>query len=385
MSASQAAPARAKHDLGVPTKVHTRDVETLKQLIVPLLAAEFPDRDRLKVTRADIPTGAGVNNETLLLELGWQEGGIARESGAVLRIDTADNLFPEPAFPTHYALYKLVHELTGVPVPRVYGLNTDTSLLGRPFFFMDRIAGRVPSDQPPFHTEGWVYDATPEERSGMWRQGVSAMCKLHALPVDRLSMLDRPKLGKSGVEQELAYTLNYMDWALAGDRHLVLEAGADWLRANLPADPATAFAWGDARPQNLMFDHGRLVALLDWDMASLAGPEADLAWWTIMDLSTTHARDVPRLSGWGSPAETMKLWESLSGKRLRDMAWHFAFAAFRSGVIVMRLAKMLDAKGHLPPQSVDWKDNNIGIQYLAAMLDLPRMSANSRNWPGPTR
>jgi aminoglycoside phosphotransferase (APT) family kinase protein len=380
---TQAAPTRAKHDLGVPTKVHTRDIGTLKDLIAPMLAKEFPDRERLSVTGADIPTGAGVNNETLLLDISWVEGQTARTSGAVLRIDTAENLFPEPAFPAHYALYNLVRELTDVPVPRVYGLNTDNALLGRPFFFMDRIDGRVPSDQPPFHTEGWVYDTPPGERAAMWRQGVAAMAKLHALPLDRLAMLDRPKLGVSGLEQELAYTLNYMDWALDGDRHPVLEAGADWLRANLPVDPATAFAWGDARPQNLMFYDGRLAALLDWDMASLAGPEADLAWWTIMDLSTTHARDVPRLAGWGSPAETMQLWEKLSGKRLSDMAWHFAFAAFRGGVIVMRLAKILDAKGHLPAQSLDWKDNNIGIQYLASMLDLPRMSADSRIWPGP--
>ncbi|MDO7842187.1 phosphotransferase family protein [Sphingomonas immobilis] len=370
---------REKHDLGVPTKVHTRDPEALKPVLAELLAAEFPERAALTVTRADAPTGAGVNNETLLLDLAWRGG----EGGAVLRIDSADTLFPQPAFDTHIALYQLVAELTDVPVPRAFGLHTDPALFGRPFFFMDRIKGRVPSDQPPFHTEGWVYDLDTAARASMWRQAVAAMAKLHALPLDRLTMLERPALGRSGVEQQFVYKLGYMEWALDGDRHPVLEAAADWLRANLPADAGTGFAWGDARPQNLMFDDGQLVALLDWDMASLGGAEMDFAWWTIMDLSVTHARGVPRLSGWGSPADTMALWEQLSGRKLRDMRWHFAFAAFRAGVIVMRLAKMLDARGHLPAQSMDWKDNNIGIQYLASMLDLPPMSADSRPWPGP--
>jgi aminoglycoside phosphotransferase (APT) family kinase protein len=131
-----------------------------------------------------------------------------------------------------------------------------------------------------------------------------------------------------------------------------------------------------------MFREERVVALFDWDMASLGGPETDLAWWTIMDLSMTHSRGIPRLPGWGSPAETMALWEELSGRKLRDMVYHFKFAAFRSAIIVRRLARMLDAKGHLPEQSASWIDNNIGTQYLASMLNLPPRSTDSHAWPG---
>ena len=65
-----------------------------------------PDLGTLTIERT--PTGAGVNNETLLLDLAWRGG----EGGAVLRIDSADTLFPQPAFDTHFALYQLVAELT---------------------------------------------------------------------------------------------------------------------------------------------------------------------------------------------------------------------------------------------------------------------------------
>lgn len=383
MASAVEAVTRVKHDLGVPTKVHSRDPEALKPLLAGLVAAQFPERRDLAVTRIEIPSGAGVNNETLLLDLAWREAGAGRRAGAVLRLESDDTLFPQPAFTDHFRLYQLMRAQGRVPVPDVWGLRLKPSPLGKASFFMEMIDGRVPADQPPFHTEGWVHDLTEQDRRAMWVDAVDVMARIHATPVEDVAFLDRPALGRSGVEQELSYTLDYMDWALDGDRHPVLEQTADWLRANLPTDAGTSLAWGDARPQNLMYRDNRVVALLDWDMASLAGPEADLAWWTLMDLSVTASRDVPRLPGWGSPAETMARWEQITGRRLHAMDWHFVLAAFRGGVIVMRLAKILDAKGLLPAQSADWRDNNIGIQYCASLLGLAPMSADSRTWPGP--
>ena len=300
----------------------------------------------------------------------------------MLRLDTEDNLFFAPGFADHFRLYRLMHEKGIVPVPEVYGLETDMAVLGQPFFFMERMQGQVPSDQPPFHNAGWVTEASPAARDAMWRDAVAVLARVHRVATADVRFLERPKLGRSGLEQEFNHALDYAEEALGGDRHRVIEHGRDWLRAHFPTDPATAFAWGDARPQNLMFRDGKVVALFDWDMASLAGPETDLAWWTQMDLSGTVSRDVPRLKGWGSPTETIALWEQLSGRRLRDMHWHFAFAAFRGAVIVMRLAKMLDAKSQLPEQTAWWKDNSIGVQYLASLTGIEPMTPDSRAWPG---
>lgn len=377
------ATARVKHDLGVPTKVHSRDPESLKPAMNMMLAAQFPGREALQVTQIEVPSGAGVNNETLLLDLAWEEGGAPRRGGAVLRLESDDTLFPQPLFSDHFRLYQIMKRRGEVPVPDVWGLRLKPSPLGKASFFMERVDGRVPSDQPPFHTEGWVHDLTAADRHAMWTDAIDVMARVHATPVEEVDFLERPALGRTGVEQELTFNLDYMDWALDGDRHPVLEQTADWLRSHLPTDTGTSLAWGDARPQNLVFRDNHVAGLLDWDMASLAGPEADLAWWTLMDLSVTASRGVPRLSGWGSPAQTIARWEQVAGRRLRDMEWHFVLAAFRGGVIVMRLAKILDAKGLLPPQSAGWKDNNVGIQYCASMLGLKPMSADSLHWPGP--
>src|SRR5690606_8829955 len=158
-----------KTDLGVPTKVHERDPEALRSIIEELLATEFPNRNNLRVTEIEIPTGAGVANETLLLTANWQEEGQTLSEGFVMRLDSNDKLFPEPAFADHFRLYDIMKRIGTVPAPRVLGLNLDRSPVGRPYFFMERIAGRVPSDQPPFHMTGWVTEKTELERQTMWR------------------------------------------------------------------------------------------------------------------------------------------------------------------------------------------------------------------------
>jgi len=374
--------APATPDLGVPTKIHSRDPAILRPFLTELLAAQFPERQGLALGELAIPTGAGVNNETLLLDLSWREGGVEQTGGAVVRLESEDTLFPQPPFSAHYRIYEVLGRLGQVPVPAVWGLSAPAGPLDRAFFFMDRLSGDVPPDQPPFHATGWVHDLQPGEQRTLWESAVAAMVRLHATPASEVSFLDRPGQGASGLEQEFSHALSYMDWALAGERNRVLEAAAGWLKNNFPDDAPTGFSWGDARPQNLMFCGGKVVGLLDWDMASLAGPEADLAWWTLMDLSSTASRGIVRLPGWGSPAETIALWEKLSGRKLRHMDWHFVFAAFRAGVILMRLAKLLDAKGQLPEQTRSWKDNNTGVQYCASLLGLPPLSEDSAVWPG---
>ena len=375
-------PVDETRDLGLPIKVQSRDPEAMKPALTGLLQVEFPDRHNLRVTSVAPPSGAGVNNETMLIDMEWQADGQICAEGAVLRIDTPDNLFLEPHFPDHYRLYDVIRRGGYAPVPKVFGFNADESIFGRRFFFMQRMPGKVPADQPPFHAEGWVKDKSVGDRRAIWENAVRAMAALHTVKLDDVAFLDRPQSGRSGFEQELTHFLHYMEVALGGESHRVIEAGAQWLKDNLPGDMPTGFSWGDARPQNIIFDGNEVSAVLDWDMASLAGAEADLAWWTLMSFSGTSSRGIPRLEGWGSPAETIALWEDIAGRKARHMDYQFVFTAFRGGVIVMRLAKMLIAKGQLPEASHYLRDNNHGIQYLASLLGLEPMREDSLAWPG---
>jgi aminoglycoside phosphotransferase (APT) family kinase protein len=216
----------------------------------------------------------------------------------------------------------------------------------------------------------------------MWRHAVEVMARIHQVDVSKVSFLRQPRRGSSGLEQLLRYWLEFSDWAAAGSKHPIVEQTERWLLENLPEYRPTGLAWGDARVGNMIFREGRCVAVLDWEMVSLAGAESDLAWWSILDQAYSTGMGVPRLAGFGTPRETIALWENCSGRRARDMDYHMVFAAFRGAVVVVRLAELLRRSGLLTPQMNWLRTNNIGMQHLSTLLGLPPAGPITRPWLG---
>jgi aminoglycoside phosphotransferase (APT) family kinase protein len=278
-------------------------------------------------------------------------------------------------------MYQFLSDETDIPVPDVLGFEEDRSLLGDRFFLMQRVAGQVPPDDPPFHQAGWVTQLSTEERHAMWRNAVEVMARLHAVDPEALPILKRPHLGRSGLEQELRHWLTYAKWC-GGDQHSIVAAAGKWLLDNFPDDPPTTLSWGDSRVGNMIFQGSEVVAVLDWDMVSLAGPEADLAWYLIMDQAATVSQGVPRLPGFGTPQDTVALWEALSGRNARNLDWHAVFTSYRMAGIMIRLATMLKSQGRLAPESQYLLTNNIGIQWLSQLLHLPPAGPITTPWLG---
>lgn len=380
----------------IPVKSGTVDAAALIPAVEQRLRALFPDRRDLRVTQIAAPQGAGINNETLLLTTQWSEPGhepghkpdrgvgSACTAGYVLRRETADNLFFEPDFADHFRIARTMRRHGIVPVPDVFGFDDTGDLLGARSYFMERVEGEIPADKPLYCVEGWMIERSIDDRRAMWSNLVTAMAAMHGADTAAFAFLDRPARGSTGFAQMLGHHFDYMDEAMGGERHRVLEAGADWLRRNLPDDSPTGFSWGDARPQNVIFGPDNAVrAIIDWDQASLGGPEADLGWWTMMHHSAITARGLAPLPGWGSPAETMRRWEQVAGRRLRPMHYYFVFATFRAGIIVRRLGRLLRARGALSPGMEGMLHNNVAMQYLASLIDVPPMEPGSQTWPEP--
>jgi aminoglycoside phosphotransferase (APT) family kinase protein len=242
---------------------------------------------------------------------------------------------------THAKIYQALADEPDVPVPTVYGYEPDPSLLGAPFFVMERIIGQVPADNPHWRTAGFVYEASPERRRAMWEDAVRVLAALHRVDSSRFPFL-LPTHGGSGVADHLDYWRRSLDLASAGSPHDTLERGHGWLLAHLPEPAATAFSWGDSRFANIMFREDRVVAVFDWDTASMAGPEADLAWWRFMDGPAAE------LEGIGSPDQLVQRWQEHTGQPIRNLEWHDVFTAFRLGVILMRLFANMADDGLMP-------------------------------------
>jgi putative sterol carrier protein len=119
-----------------------------------------------------------------------------------------------------------------------------------------------------------------------------------------------------------------------------------------------------------MFRDDRVAAVLDWEMAFLGDPEADLGWWCFLDWANNEGYGGPHLEGIPGKEETLARYAELTGHPVEHAHWHEVFAAFRYGVILGRVAVRMRAIGASLPAD-DWESNNVCTQALARLLDLP--------------
>jgi aminoglycoside phosphotransferase (APT) family kinase protein len=285
---------------------------------------------------------------------------------------TGIGVFPRYDVAEQYRVMDALRK-TAVPVPEMLWLETDPAPLGSPFFVMERIEGRIPTDTPPYHGGGWVTEIAPGERRALWNAAVDALAEIHRQdPVALgLDLADAPPAGADTVAWQIEHWSRYYDWVAVERRQPTLDAALAWLRARQPrAEGLPRLCWGDARIGNMVFRDGRCVAVLDWEMATLGPPEMDLGWFLYMDRHHCEGIDVPRLPGFPERDETVARWEARVGRPARDLAFWEAFAGFRFAAILTRVAEQMLRYGILPPDSTFAVDNTAS-RLLARVLGLP--------------
>ncbi|MFD0853709.1 phosphotransferase family protein, partial [Actinomadura adrarensis] len=134
----------------------------------------------------DTPATSGFSNETLMFEAEWNDPDDGRPRHGTFVARVAPNryqLFPEPRFEEQYRLLRILDRETGIPVPPIHWYEPSPEILGAPFFVMERVDGRVPTDMPPYHTDGWVTEIAPDERAAMWWSALEILARVHRLDV----------------------------------------------------------------------------------------------------------------------------------------------------------------------------------------------------------
>ncbi|MEU8343800.1 Predicted kinase, aminoglycoside phosphotransferase (APT) family [Actinomadura meyerae] len=344
-----------------------RDPEITRRALADWLAGRLPGA---AIPAVETPQTSGFSNETLLFEAEWADGGEPRRERLVARVAPVKyQVFPEPRFAEEYRLMRILDERTSVPVPPIRWYEPSPDVLGAPFFVMGRVDGRVPTDMPPYHLDGWVTEAPPEERAAMWWSTLEILAVLHRLDVRELELgfLDQPQWGAPGLDQRLNYYEHYLHWAYQGPQETALKA-LEWLKANRPEEPDEPVAlWGDARIGNVIFQEGVPAAVLDWETAALGAPEEDLAWFLFLDRHHSEGVGAARLDGFPSPAETVARYEELLGRPMRDMAYYEVLSGFKFSVIMARIGQAMIDFGWIEPSS-DFPYNNNCTQLLARIL-----------------
>jgi len=358
----------------VPT-AWERDLVSARANLERWLRGKLPGASELAVSELVAPQSSGFSNETLLFELSCVESGRHRKESLVVRIQpTGFAVFPEYDMRLQYDCMRLLAN-TSVPVPRVLWLETgDTSVVGAPFYVMGRIDGRVPSDRPPYPADGWVKELAPADQARVWWGGIEAMAKIHTLDWRALGFgfVDKPELGRTGLDQQLAFYERYMKWAARGKPQPTIEAAWEWLCKHKPTDEPDSLVWGDARIGNIIFapDGVEPVAVLDWEMVTHGNGEQDLAWAIFLDRHHTEGIGVPKLPGFPSYDATIARYEELTGRSVRWQRFYSVFAGFRFAVIMCRIAQQMVHYGVMPADST-FETNNTVTQLLAKDLGLP--------------
>jgi aminoglycoside phosphotransferase (APT) family kinase protein len=351
-----------------------RDLQTDGKKFRAWLARTIPNATAVEISPLVSPTSSGFSNETLLCEASWREGGAPRRESLVVRIQPIGyQVFPEYDMGLQFKTMQLLAK-TDVPVPRALWLEpSDTEVFGAPFYVMARVAGRVPTDQPPYHVGGWMHEISPEERHAIFLGGFEAMAKIHRLDVEKtgFGFLRKPGFA-NGLEQELAYYRNYFAWAAEGREQPIAERALAWLEANKPSGERDGLVWGDARIGNIIFDGTRVAAVLDWEMVTVGSPEKDVGWAIFLDRHHSEGIGVPRLAGFPSYEEAIAHYEACSGWRVKHLHYYQVFAGFRFACVMMRISQQLREYGLMTrEQSRAMEQNNTVTQLTAKLLGAP--------------
>lgn len=224
---------------------------------------------------------------------------------------------------------------TDVPVPETYLLCTDESVLGAPFYIMEKVAGEVLRSRKQT-------DRLPEQvRHEIAHAMIDTLAALHR--VDPYAV----GLGSFGKpEGFLARQVRRWAGQLEKSRSRDLP-GADDLRdrlaASVPQSPAPAIVHGDFRLDNLLIDpvERRVTAVLDWEMATLGDPLTDLGllvtYWDLLgDLGEANpiATAIGPAAGFPSTAELLDRYAAASPVDLSALPWYTALACYKLAVVL---------------------------------------------------
>ena len=325
-----------------------RDPEQIRGVLTDWMARQMPEASDVEITNLVVPQSSGFSNETFLLDARWKEGDEEVTAELVLRSQPVVSLlFPEIDLVTQqYLSMKLLGEHSNVPVPRMRWAERDESVIGGPFFMMDRLDGLVPGDAPPYTSEGFVVDMTAEQRARWAYNGVEALTRVAKVDwrAAGFGHLDLTHHGKLGPEQRRNYFAYYKDWALKGEPHPVLDPAWDWLVANWPDDGEhIELCWGDSRPGNQMYggaDNTEVIGVFDWEMVSLGNAESDLGWWLFLQQFSIESAGATLLPGMLDREATIELWSQLMGRTPDHVEFYEVLAGFQFGLVMSRLAEM---------------------------------------------
>ena len=256
---------------------------------------------------------------------------------------------------------------TSVPVPKVLHLSEDESPIGRQFFVMEYLDGRI------FWDPALPQIAGSGERAPIYDAMNATLAALHDVDVDAVGLSDYGRPGSYFERQLGRWTSQYR--ASETDVIEPMDRLIGWLEKNIPADDGlVSLVHGDYRLDNMIFAHGsaRILAVLDWELSTLGHPYSDLAYqcmqWRLPNQSGFRGLGGIDRAAVGIPSEEAYV-EAYCRRRhiggIDNWTFYLCFSFFRLAAICQGVYKRaLDGNASNPERA---KTMGQAVQLLAAL------------------
>ncbi|KAG8162201.1 hypothetical protein KVR01_007966 [Diaporthe batatas] len=180
-----------------------------------------------------------------------------------------------------YRVLKALGSVKGFPVPKVFDLCEDSSIIGTPFYLMEFVKGRIMTDMD-------LGELSPSDRRRAWFSAIETLAWLHSLDPDQIGLKDYGK--KTGFYNRHCNTWSRIEAQQAGVKdvktgkplgraHENYDKIVEYVRNNLPGE-RYAIIHGDFKFDNLILHptEPRVIAVLDWELSTIGHPLMDLVY-----------------------------------------------------------------------------------------------------------
>ncbi len=230
-------------------------------------------------------------------------------------------------------------KMQNFPVPQIYGVCTNTEIIGTIFIVMEEVVGRI------------FWDATlpnipKNERAAYYNAMNATLAQLHAINPSDTGLNNYGKTGNYLKRQIDRWSRQYLENPSAGTNpHM--DKLVEWLPQNIPDDgDETRIVHGDFRIDNIIFHPSKpqVLAVLDWELSTLGNPLSDFAYHAMTYRTPPHivaglADEDPLELGLPSEAQYIEKYCHLTGRnKIDNFDYYIAFNFFRLAAILHGIA-----------------------------------------------
>jgi aminoglycoside phosphotransferase (APT) family kinase protein len=311
----------------------TKPVRQGEELNAPALEAYLVEHiagARGPISIEQFPGGA--SNLTYLINLGDREM-VLRRPPFGNRVKSAHDMGRE------YRVLSKLHKVFG-PAPRPLVYCEDESVLGAPFYCMERRHGVVLRRKLP---EGFAMD--PPTVARLNRAFIDNLVTFHHIDYEAAGLGDLGKPVGYVARQVEGWNKRYV--ACRTEDVPEMEFLMGYFPTHMPSESASSLVHNDYKFDNIMLDPRdltKIVAVLDWEMCTLGDPMMDfgtvLAYWVEAGdppHMQAHAFGPTQLPGSMSRRELTNYYREKSGFDTSNVLFYYAFGLFKVAVIIQQI------------------------------------------------